>query len=259
MEYAFEIEHAYLRRDGEYILEDVSLSIKKGEKIAIVGPNGAGKSSLMDVLSRVSYPLCRDDYKNRILGQERWIISELKPLIGRISPQDDAFFNTTYPVREIVASGLHSSLGFDFHHVVDEETWILADKALEKAGILHLKNRAMNTLSTGEKRRVILSRATITNPLILLLDEASNGLDFPSRADLRETIRTYLTDNRTVVMVTHELSEIIPEVDRILLMKNGRIVYDGDKVNALTSKRLSQLYERDVVVSEKEGIYTAFC
>ena len=134
MEYAFEIEHAYLRRDGEYILEDVNLSIKKGERIAIVGPNGAGKSSLMDVLSRVVYPLCRDDYKNRILGQERWIISELKPLIGRISPQDDAFFNTTYPVREIVASGLHSSLGFDFHHVVDEETWILADKALEKYG-----------------------------------------------------------------------------------------------------------------------------
>lgn len=259
MEKAIEIEHAYTRRDGKYILEDINLSINKGERIAIIGPNGAGKSTLVDVIARRTYPLARDDYRNRIFGEERWIIQDLKPLIGLISPSSEEFFITTYTVREIVASGLFSSLGFDFHHQVGPDVWEKADSALTKAGILYLKDRQMNTLSTGEKRRVLLARATITDPPLLLLDEPSNGLDFPSRADLRTLISQYATMDRTIVMVTHELTEIIPEVDRILLMKNGKIVFDGKKKEALTSERLSKLYERNVFVAENDGIYTAFC
>ena len=254
-----EIEHATVRRDGRIILDDVSLSIKKGERIALIGPNGAGKSTLVDVISRRTYPLARDEYRNSIFGQERWIIQELKPLLGIVSPSYDEFFITTYTVREIVASGLFSSLGFDFHHVIGDEIWGKADRALEKAGLSSLAARAMNTLSTGEKRRVLLARAAITEPELMLLDEASNGLDFPSRADLRKTISSYATEGRTIIMVTHELAEIIPEVDRVLLMKNGKIEYDGKKEDLLTSDILSEVYGIPVTVAEKDGIYTAFC
>ena len=259
MDRVIEIEHAYVRRDGIYILEDINLVINKGERVAIIGPNGAGKSTLMDVMARKIYPLALDEYKNRFLGQERWIMQELKPQIGHISPSSDDFFITTYTVREIVASGLYSSLGFDFHHDVDTCSWEKADAALEKAGITHLKDRRMNTLSTGERRKVLLARATITEPTVMILDEASNGLDFPARADLRRLISQYATADRTVIMVTHELAEIIPEVDRVLLMKDGKIIFDGKKQEALTSERLSKLYEQEVFVAEKDGIYTAFC
>lgn len=254
-----EIEHAYVRRDGQYILEDINLVIEKGERIAVIGPNGAGKSTLMDVMARRIYPLAKDNYKNRFMGQERWIIQDLKPLIGLISPSSDDFFTTTYTVREIVASGLYSSLGFDFHHEIGNATWEKADSALKKAGIPHLKDRRMNTLSTGEKRRVLLARATITEPPVMILDEASNGLDFPARADLRNLISQYATLDRTIIMVTHELTEIIPEVDRVLLMKGGRIMFDGNKKDALSSERLSSLYGRNIFVAENDGIYTAFC
>ena len=90
-----EIEHATVRRDGRIILDDVSISIEKGERIALIGPNGAGKSTLVDVISRRTYPLAKDEYKNSIFGQERWIIQDLKPLLGIVSPSYDEFFITT--------------------------------------------------------------------------------------------------------------------------------------------------------------------
>ena len=256
---AIEIEHASVRRDGKYILEDVSLSIEEGERIAIIGPNGAGKSTLVDVIARRTYPLARDNYKNAIFGEERWIMQQLKPLIGLVSPSYDDFFITKYSAREIVASGLFSSLGFDFHHQLDSKVWEKADIELEKAGITNLAKRPMDTLSTGEKRRVMLARAAITTPPLLLLDEASNGLDFPARADLRDTISHYATKGRTVIMVTHELSEIIPEVSRVILMKSGRIVFDGEKAKALQEDLLSDVYGRKIEVVERNGIYNAFC
>lgn len=254
-----EIEHATVRRDGRIILDDVSLSVEKGERIALIGPNGAGKSTLVDVIARRTYPLAKDNYRNAIFGEERWIIQELKPLLGIVSPSYDDFFITTYSVREIVASGLFSSLGFDFHHVVSDEVWEKADKAIANAGLSSLSKRAMNTLSTGEKRRVLLARAAITEPRMMLLDEASNGLDFPSRADLRKTISGYATTERTLIMVTHELAEIIPEVNRVLLMKDGKIMLDGKKEDLLKSDILSDIYGQSVTVAEKDGIYTAFC
>lgn len=259
MNKAVEIEHAYVRRDGKYILKDVSLSINEGERVAIIGPNGAGKSTLIDVISRRIYPLALDEYRNAIFGEESWILQDLRPLIGLVSPSYDDFFITKYSAREIVASGTSSSLGFDFHHIVSDEVWKRADEELDRIGISYLKDRYMDTLSTGEKRRVMLARAAITEPPLLLLDEASSGLDFPARADLRNTISQYATKGRTIIMVTHELAEIIPEVDRVLLMKNGQIVFDGKKEDALRKELLSDVYGRMIEVAERNGIYTAFC
>ena len=256
---AFRIENATVRRDGKKILSSVSISASIGDHIAIIGPNGAGKSTLLSVIARRIYPLALDEYRSEILGEERWIIQDLKKRISFVSPQEDAFYTSAYTAREIVASGLHASLGFDFHHSVDPEDWERADEELRKTGMYEKRERTMNTLSTGEKRRVLLARAAITEPKILLLDEASSGLDFPSRADLRDTISDYATEGRTIVMVTHELSELLPSIRRVVLMKDGAIVMDGKKEECLTEPVLSDLFGRKVHVAVSEGIYTAFC
>ena len=256
---AFRVEHASVRRDGKLILSDVSIKAEEGERIAIIGPNGAGKSTLIDVIDRRVYPLARDEYRSSLFGEERWIVSELRKKVGHVAPGQDEFFRTTYTAREIVASGLHASLGFDFHHIIDRADWERADEELAKVSMLDKKDRTMNTLSTGEMRRVLLARAAITNPDMLLLDEASSGLDFPARASLRETISSYATGRRTIVMVTHELSEIIPAIERIVLMKDGKIVMEGSKEETLREDVLSDLYSTKVHVAEADGIYTAFC
>lgn len=256
---AFRIENAKVRRDGKIILSVPSLSVEKGEHIAVIGPNGAGKSTLIGIIARTVYPLALDNYSLTVLGEKRWMISDLKLKVSLVSPAEDMFMHSRYSAREIVASGLHASLGFDFHHEVRPSDWDRADEELSKVGMLDKKGRTIDTLSTGEKRRVLLARAAITRPEILLLDEASSGLDFPSRADLRETIASYATGSCTVVMVTHELSEILPSMKRVILMKDGEITFDGDKKEALTSERLSDIYGRHVAVAEENGIYNAFC
>ena len=129
---AFTIEHADVRRDGKYILSDVSIKASIGERIAIIGPNGAGKSTLVDVISRRIHPLATDRYRSSIFGEERWRISDLRLRIGHVAPNQDSFFQTTYTAREIVASGLYASLGFDFHHEIKPEDWDKAEASAKE-------------------------------------------------------------------------------------------------------------------------------
>ena len=239
-------------------LDDLSLEIEDGALYGFVGPNGAGKSTLLDVIARNIYPLALDEYKSVLFGEEKWIKSELEKHIGVVSERNAAFLNTSYKVREIVCSGLYSSLGFDFHHRINDDDWIRADEELRKVGLYDKRERVMNTLSSGEKRRIMLARVNITKPRLLLLDEASSALDFPSRASLRRLISTY-TEKSTIIMVTHELNEILPEIKRVLLMKDGMVIMDGRKEDVLTEENLSLLFEERVHLSRSGEIYSAYC
>ncbi len=254
-----ELKHASVRRDGEYILKDVSLSVKEGEKIAIIGPNGAGKSTLINVISRNTYPLRTDDYSLALFGEERWRIEELKKKIGIVNHTLSWYVNTTYTVFDIVISGLYAAIGLDFHHVVSNEDKLRCEAELKRVGIWHLKDKAMNTLSSGERSRALLARAAITDPPLMLLDEAANALDFPSRSDLRRTISSYAVEGKTIILVTHELSEIIPEIDRIIVMKDGSVFADGKKEDVLTEELLSEAYGQKIYVDSRDGLYSAWC
>ena len=254
-----ELCHASVRREGEFILKDVSLTVKEGEKIAIIGPNGAGKSTLINVIARNIYPLWKPEYALKLFGQERWKIEDLKKKIGIVNQSFSWYVNTTYSVYEIVVSGLYSAIGLDFHHKVTAEDDKKCLEELDRIGITHLKDKAMNTLSSGERSKVLLARANITNPSLLLLDEASNALDFPSRSELRKTISKYAKAGKTILLVTHELSEIIPEIDRVIIMKNGEIFMDGKKEEVITERILEEVYERKIYVDSRDGLYNAWC
>lgn len=258
METLLKIENANVRRADKLILDGVSLSIDKGEHTAIIGPNGAGKSTLMGVFSKEVHPLARDDYFYSLLGQSRWRIEDIRKEIGLVSPVLNKYLHSTYTAFEMVVSGLYSAIGLDFHHSITEEDTTLALNELSRVNALHLKDRCMNTLSSGEARRVFLARSAVHNPKILMLDEASDALDFPSRAILRESISSY-SKEKTILMITHELSEIIPEINRIVLMKNGRIVKVGTKDEILNEELLSLVYERKVYVDKRDNLFNAWC
>lgn len=256
---AVHITHAFVRRNDNYILSDVSLDIRSGEHVAIIGPNGAGKSTLVSLISMDIHPLARDDFHRVIFGQERWPVMELKKHLGIVSPLLAFFCNTTYTAFDIILSGLFSAIGLDFHHQVTDEMRERTRKEMEKVGIWHLRDKYMNTLSSGETQKVLLARAAIHNPEMLLLDEAAAALDFPARASLRETISGYAKEGKTIVMVTHEMAEIIPEIQRIILLKGGRIIADGPKEEILTEKLLSSIYGTTVYVDHRNGLYNAWC
>lgn len=253
------VRHASVRRGGKYILDDVSLDLCEGEKVAIIGPNGAGKSTLVGVLCRKVHPLALDDFSYSLYGRSRWPVSEIRLLIGHASQAESMVVETTYTVFEIVLSALYSAIGLDFHITPTEDDRRKAMEAIAKVGLSHLADKCVNSLSSGEKAKVLLARAAVNDPPVMLLDEASNALDFPSRADFRRTISLYAREGKTLVMVTHELSEVIEEIGRVIVMKDGCIVADGPKDEILNEDLLSAVYGQRVYVDRRDGLYTAWC
>lgn len=254
-----DIRHACVRRNGNYILDDVSFSLKEGENVAIIGPNGAGKSTLIGVMCKAVHPLARDDYSYTLFDRQRWSVSQTRQLLGHVSQADTVITNTTYTVFEIVLSALYSAVGLDFHITPSQQDRERALREIERAGLLPLRNKSINALSSGERARCLIARSAVTDPPILLLDEASNALDFPSRAELRKTISLYAKEGKTIVMVTHELSEITEEVSRVVVMKDGKIAADGRKEEILTEELLSEVYGQTVYIDRRGSLYTAWC
>jgi len=259
MENLITIKHANVRRNDKYILNDVSLEINKGEHIAILGPNGAGKSTLLNICSMEIHPLWNENLIIKRFNKLKISKDELRQNIGVVSQLIFQMCNTTYKVNEVVASGIFSSIGIDFHHNVTPEDWINTDIALVDNFCNHLKDKTMKSLSTGEAQRVLLARALVHNPKLLLLDEAASGLDFPSRSHYRAALKKAIDKDRTIVMITHELSQILPEIQKIILMKDGYIFAQGKKEDLLTESVLSSLYGQKVYVAKKNDIYSAWC
>lgn len=259
MDKLIEIKNASVRRNNKYILENVSFEIKKGEHTAILGPNGSGKSTLLNICSMEIHPLWSEKLFVNRFNKENISKDELRKHIGLVSQTIFQMCNTSYLVKDVVTSGIFSSIGIDFHHKINEDNINKTTISLENNYCFHLKDKRMNTLSTGEAQRVLLARALVHNPKLLLLDEAASGLDFPSRSHYRNALENAIKQDKTIVMITHELSQILPQINNIILMKNGKIYKQGNKEELLCEEVLSNLYDQKVYVAKKNGIYSAWC
>nr|WP_321296456.1 ATP-binding cassette domain-containing protein [uncultured Sphaerochaeta sp.] len=254
-----QVEHATVRRQGKAILDDVSLSIHRNEHVAIIGPNGAGKSTLMQVISEEIHPLYSPHTRRILFGQEKWEVLRLRQHMGIVSQSLQYLCNSSYKSWEIAISGFFSSIGLDFHHQVTAEHMAKVEEIMRRFDVWHLKDKQMNRLSSGEARRVLLCRASIHDPEVMLLDEAVSNLDFPSRREYRQTLQQLDQEGKTIILATHELSEIIPAINRIIVMQSGKIVADGPKQEILKESLLSSVYGTDVFIDEREGLFSAWC
>jgi iron complex transport system ATP-binding protein len=248
-----------VRRSGRPIVDSLSLDVYPTEHVAIIGSNGAGKSTLVQVISQEVHPLWAPESKRLIFGQERWRVLELRKRMGIVSQSLQYMCNTTFSVRHIVLSGFFSSIGLDFHHQVTSDMVDMADQCLKDQGVFHLKEKPMRTLSSGEARRVLLARAVVHNPEVMLLDEAVSNLDLPAKRMYRDSLEGFVQDGRTLILVTHDLSEIIQPIGRVVVMKEGKIIADGPKEDVLNEDVLSQAYGTRIFVSEREGRFNAWC
>lgn len=248
-----------VRRAGRPILDSIDLDIREGEHVAIIGANGAGKSTLVQVMSEEVHPLWSPDSHRILFGSSRWQVLELRKRMGIVSAALQYLCTTSYPARHIVLSGYFSSIGLDFHHQVTEAMEEAADNCLLQQGVLHLAEKPMRSLSSGEARRVLLARATVHDPQVMLLDEAVSNLDLPAKKSYRESLERFAHEGRTIILVTHDLSEIIGEIGRVVVLKQGRIIADGPKRDVLSEDLLSEAYGTRIFLSEREGRFNAWC
>jgi iron complex transport system ATP-binding protein len=223
-------------------LEDISLRIDAGEHICILGPNGCGKSTLIKTIARECYPLARAGSSMSILGRERWNIFELRSLLGIVSPDLLGSCTTDATGRDVVLSGFFSSTRIFPHQHPEPRHLELADRALERLGVAHLANRAVARMSSGEAKRTLIARALVHQPNTLLFDEPSNALDIAAQLQLRDTMRSLAQSGIAILLVTHHVSEIIPEMERVILLRGGRILADGPKAAILTSQKMTELF-----------------
>jgi len=236
-------------------LKDVSLEIAAGEHVCILGPNGCGKSTLIKTITKECYPLVGDGCSISILGRERWNIFELRSLLGIVSPDLVTSCTTDATGRDVVVSGFFSSTRIFPHHHPAPEHLEKAAKALERLGIAHLAERPVAQMSSGEAKRTLIARALVHDPLTLLFDEPSNALDIAAQLQLRETLRELARSGMGILLVTHHVPEIIPEIERVVLLREGRILADGPKATILTAENLSKLFQTEVRLGQHDGYF----
>lgn len=249
-------------KGGRRALDEVSLSLQAGEHLAILGPNGSGKSSLIQLLTRQCYALHRpgEPPPVRLFGRERWDISELRSQLGIVSPElQHRLVGGGVPRQltglETVVSGLLASEVLFLHHHVTPGMRSEAREALSSVGGAHLSDRAMSAMSTGEARRVLIARALVNRPRVLVLDEPTTGLDVVARSAFLADLRRIARAGTALLLVTHHVEEILPEIDRVLLLRDGRVAYDGPKEEALAASRLGEVFGGAVEVARANGEY----
>jgi iron complex transport system ATP-binding protein len=251
-------------------LNRIDLSVAQGEHVAVLGPNGCGKSTLIKTLTRECYPAAtEEDSWLRIMGQERWDVTSLRSMLGIVtndlvavctSGMTSDFVESPRRVtgRATVLSGFFSSVGIWPHHHVTPEMERKADEILGQLEVRHLADRPLSAASSGEARRLVIGRALVHDPAALVLDEPTNSLDLRATYELRDTIRRIAQQGTSIVLVTHHLPDIIPEIDRVILLQAGRIVDDGPKERLLTSATLTRLFGAPVEVVKRDEYYQAW-
>ena len=250
-----ELENVTVVRGERAALSEVSLRIESDEHVCILGPNGCGKSTLIKTITRECYPLARDGAAMRILGRERWDIFELRTHLGIVSPDLLASCATDSTGRDVVLSGFFSSTRIFPHHHPEPEHLQRAEAALQRLGIAHLADRPLMQMSSGEAKRALIARALVHEPHTLLFDEPSNALDIGAQFQLRETMRKLARSGLAILLVTHHVSEIIPEIERVILLQAGRVAADGTKESVLTEKNLGALFGIEVQLKRSNGYF----
>jgi iron complex transport system ATP-binding protein len=258
------LEHVNVARGSNIVLHDLSLRIEKGESLAILGPNGCGKSTLLKTMTCECYPIAKPETRIQIMGRPRWDLTELKRRMGVVSAELPGRQTLATTGFDAILTGFFSSSTLWPNLTVTSAMREIAERILVEVGAEKLRDKPVGEMSAGQQRRVMIGRAIAGNfdtdakSRTLLLDEPSNALDLGAQQDLREMLRTFIQSGMTVILITHHIADILPEMQRIVMMRDGRIFADNSKAKLLKNEEMSELFGRSVKIEERDGYWNAW-
>lgn len=252
-----EMKNVSVYRGDTRVFDGLSLALPLGCHAAILGPNGAGKSTLLKLITVELHPVPSEVSSIRLFGHEQWNVWDLRAHLGIVSHDLQHDYLSRVTGIKVVLSGYYASIGIYEHQGYGYGQLARASQIMNELGIAHLQDRKFGAMSTGEQRRCLLGRALVHDPGTLVLDEPTSGLDLHACFHYLEIVRSLMLKGKTVILVTHHIHEIPPEVTRVVLLKAGKIVADGNKEEILTSDNLTALFDTPVELVQANGFYQA--
>jgi iron complex transport system ATP-binding protein len=250
-----DIHRATVYRGEICALTDFSLIVEEGENLAILGPNGSGKSTLLKLMAGEVHPVPNDATRIRLFGEERWNVWGVRKRLGMVSHDLQHQYMDQVTGLKVILSGFYASIGIYGHQDFSYAQLARADDMLQEMGAGSLKDRRFGEMSTGEQRRCLLGRALVHEPTALVLDEPTSGLDLTATFHYLDLVRAYIRKGKTLLLVTHHIHEIPPDVKRVVLLKQGKVLQDGEKDSVLTEANLSLLFDCPVALAQANGWY----
>jgi iron complex transport system ATP-binding protein len=250
-----DIQHAQVYRGDTRVFDDLSFVLEEDQHTAILGPNGAGKSTILKLLAGDVHAVPRDETVIKLFGETRWNVWDVRKRLGIVSHDLQHHYMEQVTGLKVVLSGYHASIGtyghqdFSYAHIARART------VMEDLGIGAMTDRRYGAMSTGEQRRCLLARALVHGPSVLVLDEPTSGLDLTATFHYLDLVRGYMRKGKTILLVTHHIHEIPPEIRRVVLLKKGKIIEDGEKERVLSERTLSHLFDCPVTLLYAKGWY----
>ena len=270
MEPFLSFKNVNVARGDAMVLHDINLTIGAGEHVAILGPNGCGKSTLLKTMTCECYPIPSPVTSVSLFGRPRWDLTQMKKRLGVVEPHLPGRPTLATTGRDAVLTGFFASSTLWPNLTITGEMEQRADRILRLIHADDLATVLVGHMSAGQQRRIMIGRALVASSsslvgageghvdgMMLLLDEPSNALDLAAQRDLRSLLRGLAQGGTGIVLITHHLPDIFPEIERVVLMREGRIVAAGAKQEMLRAEVLSELFGTRIEVAERDGVYTA--
>jgi iron complex transport system ATP-binding protein len=244
-------------RNDKVILDSFTLKIGIDENVAIIGPNGCGKSTFIKLIVKDIYPSYIEEYYHcKVFGEDNWSLEELRKKLGIVNSELQYSFNGEISGFDMIMSGYFGSYKVYDGFSVTGEMVDSVERMSKFLGIGGLINKYVNTMSSGEQRKFLIARALINNPKALILDEPTNSLDVHSIQSLKVLMSNIVNQNKNIILVTHTVSDIIPEIGRVIMIKDGKIFEDGRKSEVLKKEKLEELFSMKLELIENNQNYT---
>ena len=251
--YWFDAKNINCFKNGYRVFKDLNLKIEYTENVILIGPNGSGKSSLIEIINRNIYPVIANDSKLKIFEKELINLWELRKKISTVNNDIKNRINPNLQVCDLILSGLYGR--YCYIQNKSEKDIYKVEKIMENMYISNLSKKNFSYLSDGEKQISLIARALIKKPEILILDEPIANLDYKSKFFVNDKINELSKLNTKILCVTHDISMITTIYDRVIMLKDGKIIADGYQNNIINSENLNKLYGIQVEVTKKNGLW----
>ena len=239
------------------ILSRININLNHGENILILGPNGSGKTTFLKLLNRSIYPIITSNSSLKLFNKENINIWDVRRKVGFLFKEMEQRVTNDVNLYDLIASGFSGTFNSRYSNLISKAESAIIENLINEWELEKIIKKKFQSLSDGQKRRALLARAMVYEPDFLVLDEPFSNLDLKSNFILNKNINKQIDKSTNIVYVPHNIESILPKTNRVILIKEGKIINDGDPNSIINSKIVSDLFQISINVIKQDNYWRA--